>query len=572
MGFVDSGQRELGKQTNWGMLRYSILCMCLVVVAIAVVSGAAAGQTSAVSLQEDTTTISPQENENTVYAGGTGIVDNPWQIANWTDLDNVRTNLDANFTLINDLNRTTPGYSQYAAPDANDGSGFDPIGEQLFSPFTGTFDGGGHTIADLAINNSDGDTGLFGALGAGGVATDTRLENATISSDDFYVGGLVGYNDGGTIRNASVSGEVMGAYDVGLLTGRSSGLIEQSTTSGTVIAEKTGDDSGGDIGGLVGRNEAGGLIKSSSSRASIQTKGSSDAIGGLVGIHDGRESRIVNSSATQTATISGDSAVGGLVGFTTNSTVTTSYATADVQGNESVGGIIGSQNNGTVTKSYATGNVSGDYGIGGLIGGHEGGGVSASYATGSVSGIGNVGGLIGYTLTGYRAQITETYATGAVSGSQRTGGLLGRNYAGSRVTTDSYWNVETSGQQTTGGNATGLMTGSMTGDAAETFMPGFNFNTTWSTTATAYPKLITALETPPPISETPPTDPDNDGAYENVDGKLGFNILDVQTLFNNLGKPPVSTHTAQFKFSPFGGGVSVLDVQQLFNELPNPDN
>jgi hypothetical protein len=75
---------------------------------------------------------------------------------------------------------------------------------------------------------------------------------------------------------------------------------------------------------------------------------------------------------------------------------------------------------------------------------------------------------------------------------------------------------------------------------------------------------------PPPVTgEGLPTDPDSDGLYEDVRGSGSFNILDVQALFNNLEKPPVTENARYFYFNPRPNpqSPSVLDVQALFNEL-----
>lgn len=57
------------------------------------------------------------------------------------------------------------------------GSNFTPIGTKS-SPFTGTFDGDGHTISGLTVSG-DSYLGLFGYVGAGG-----KIENVTITNGD----------------------------------------------------------------------------------------------------------------------------------------------------------------------------------------------------------------------------------------------------------------------------------------------------------------------------------------------------------------------------------------------------
>ena len=64
----------------------------------------------------------------------------------------------------------------------------------------------------------------------------------------------------------------------------------------------------------------------------------------------------------------------------------------------------------------------------------------------------------------------------------------------------------------------------------------------------------------------PPTDPDDDGLYEDVNGDGEFNIVDVQALFANLDDSVVQNNPDKFDFNQ-DGGVDVVDVQKLYNEV-----
>jgi hypothetical protein len=78
---------------------------------------------------------------------------------------------------------------------------------------------------------------------------------------------------------------------------------------------------------------------------------------------------------------------------------------------------------------------------------------------------------------------------------------------------------------------------------------------------------------PPPIgnNENAPTDPDGDGFYEDLDGRGGFDIFDVQALFVNIDAPDIDGNPAAFNFDESANpqGVDIFDVQALFNELQN---
>ncbi len=277
------------------------------------------------------------------FSGGNGTVEDPYQIADWYRLDDVRNYLSSYFILINDLNSNSIGYTELASASAHEGKGWQPIAAN--STFVGSFDGQGYEICDLFINRPDESiVGLFGAVGEAGV-----------------------------IDNIGVNGNVTG-YD--------------------------------NTAGLVGKNE--GTVRNSYSTCNVIGNLN---VGGLVGKSDNSEGAVTNSYAS--GNVTGINNVGGLVGWNREGSMSTSYATGRVTGTDNVGGLVG-KNSDTTSNSYATGRVTGNDNIGGLVGRNDN--------TGSV---------------------TNSYSTGSVTGSLHFGGLIGRN-AGSE--SNSFWNIETSGQ------------------------------------------------------------------------------------------------------------------------------
>jgi filamentous hemagglutinin family protein len=334
---------------------------------------------------------------------------------------------------------------------------FAPVGKET-TPFSGNFDGLGHTISGLTINlPSEDNVALFGRTSAGSVIQNVGLVGGSVSGRS-YVGVLVGRNYDGTISNSYATGSVTGSSgQVGGLAGSNNGTISNSYATGSVTG------SGSDyVGGLVGDNN--GTVSNSYATGSVS---GSSYVGGLVGYND---SGITISNSYATGIVTGSSYVGGLVGRNYG-TVSNSYATGSVNGSNYVGGLVG-YNNGTISNSYATGSVSGSSYAGGLVG-YNDDTISNSYATGSVSGSTSVGGLVG-TNDG---TISNSYATGSVSGSTSVGGLVGYNYD---TVTNGYWNTTNNptlsgvGDGTSSG-ATGLTTQEM--QTASNFA-GFIFTTT----------------------------------------------------------------------------------------------
>ena len=363
------------------------------------------------------------------------------------------------------------------------GKGWEPIGRYVGfnnannNLFIAVLEGNDYTISNLMINRPEtNQVGLFGYISDQSKILNTGLLNIEVHGNG-NAGGLVGWNDEGTITNSYATGSVSGSgADVGGLVGRNSrGTITNSYATGSVTE---GDRR---VGGLVGGNFRG-TITNSYATGSVS---GDEYVGGLVGYTRGRRSSITNSYATGSATGSGNW-VGGLVGYN-DGAITNSYATGSVIGSGSeVGGLVGGAD-GWITDSYATGSVTGSGGdVGGLVGwgsgvtimnsyaigsvignGSDVGGlvgygqlvdITNSYATGSVTGSSNnVGGLIGF-INGSGSTIMNSYATGSVTGSgSEVGGLVGYNRNRRSSITNSYWDINTSGI-TGSDNGAGLTT------------------------------------------------------------------------------------------------------------------
>ncbi|MDO9413832.1 MAG: MBG domain-containing protein [Pseudolabrys sp.] len=194
-------------------------------------------------------------------------------------------------------------------------------------PFNGTFDGLGHTISGLTLNQpATADIGLFGSTGAAAV-----IQNV----------GLIG-------------GSVIGLSSAGGLVGSNAGTIINSYNTGTISG-------GSSLGGLMGSNI--GTVLASYATGAVN---GTSSLGGLMGSNTGTVSLSYASG-----NVTGTSSLGGLMGSSTTGPVSNSYATGNVSGTTSVGGLMGSST-GPVTNTYSTGAVSGTTSVGGLMGSSSG--------------------------------------------------------------------------------------------------------------------------------------------------------------------------------------------------------
>ena len=251
-------------------------------------------------------------------------------LKNIAKLVNEQWNLGINITLTSDI----------------DLSGIDwtPIGIDYNHQYTGTFDGGDHTITGLTVTTSDQYAGLFGNLS--GTVKDVTLKDVKIESDNGvgYAGGVAGWSFGGKIENCSVSGSVSGSG----MNGNAGGVVgSQYKGSITGCSSSATVNAGSTAGGVAGATNNGATLTACYATGSVS----------------------VENNATNAAYAGG--VVGNNGGF---STLQACYAWGSVTGSGSVyvGGVTGSNDLGTLTACYhAKGTVSGPDGTTGGVAGRN---------------------------------------------------------------------------------------------------------------------------------------------------------------------------------------------------------
>ena len=318
-----------------------------------------------------------------VYGGGNGTVDEPYLIYTAEHLSALGASVEdwnAHFRLIADID-----LGSHSADNFNIIGRYDED-----EPFTGTFDGNGHTIANFRYAGPETNVaGLFGY-----VTRDTaEIANLTLASPSVdggageSCGSLVGYLGRGTIRGCRAEGAVV--------------------------------TDGRNVGGLVGYNWAGTIAGCS-------------AAGRVAGAQN----------------------VGGLLGGNRSGTVSECCAAVAVSGQDDVGGLVGDTSGGAILRCYAAGTVSGSGAdIGGLVADNAGI-LRDCYSTATVEAgpyTVSVGGLVGENAGG--GTIDHCYAAGSVTagtGAREVGGLVGRN--GGAVS-HCFWDTQATGQVTSAGGA-----------------------------------------------------------------------------------------------------------------------
>ena len=221
---------------------------------------------------------------------------------------------DINITLDTDIDLT--------------GKNWTPIGTDYDTAYTGTFDGGGHTITGLTVTTNDQYAGLFGYLGKFGkfcTVKNVVMEGIQITCNHRLgsAGGVAGYSRAVTIENCSVSGSVSGTMRAGgVVGGLNGGSITGCSSSATVKGTLN-------VGGVAGETNSGATMAACYATGNVTIE--IDPINNTLG--------------------------GGLVGFNARGSVLACYATGNVTstgsstGNVYIGGFLGG-NYTTVTACY----------------------------------------------------------------------------------------------------------------------------------------------------------------------------------------------------------------------------
>jgi len=178
----------------------------------------------------------------------------------------------ATYTLINDITNTT-------------GESMNPIGTTT-SPFTGTFNGNGHTIDGIKVSG-DSNVGLFGVTN-GATISNVKIESGTISGSTNNIGGIVGYANNTTITSSYNKATITGASQVGGLVGL---LTNSNIFECANLANVSGASFVGGLAGSVIANSTESQIMYSFNAGNVS---GTSVVGGLVGSAVGTSETLIS--------------------------------------------------------------------------------------------------------------------------------------------------------------------------------------------------------------------------------------------------------------------------------------
>ena len=147
-------------------------------------------------------TAKAEKDENILFSGGTGTAEDPYRISCASDI------LELSYNVEYEKNNYSGTYflvtNDFSMKDATNfrpiGNNFGREGADAIRPFSGVFDGDGHTISDISMNWD-----VYGFAGLFGIISNATVKNLTINNSSFYAGyGVAAI--AGTALNSTISG------------------------------------------------------------------------------------------------------------------------------------------------------------------------------------------------------------------------------------------------------------------------------------------------------------------------------------------------------------------------------
>lgn len=412
----------------------------------------AAGETITVTVAENEVAVQAADT-NAEEPAGSGTTADPYQIGNADQLMWFAAKVNGS---------TKKSTSNLCAKLTSDidltGKEWTPIGQATntysdYVAYGGTFDGGGHMVSGLAINNAKTYQALFGYV-KGGTIRDLTVKGSvkTSTTSSSYAAGIVSYGNPVTVKNcinevdvtASAKGYAAGvcAYVI------NGSKLESCTNKGMVSGY------GDYVGGVAGT-----------------VTGSTTTITGCF-----NHGVVINTGKPGSMNYCTGGIAGGIsTGVTVERCGNMGNITSTLK---RTGGIAGSAG-GTINACFNTGTITGIYGVGGIAGdsGTSDAKVTGCYNTGDVKGVSpsasfkdtnakGIGGIIGGVGgTSYKASVSGCYNMGTVSNASTltditVGGIVGcsaaKTYSGTAtenlMTVTNCWYLDTTAAQGDGYN------------------------------------------------------------------------------------------------------------------------
>lgn len=488
-----------------------------------------------------------------VFASPTEIIPDGF-IGVYNAIDLTRMLPDDNYILLDDIDMT--------------GVSFTPIGTSA-APFTGIFDGNGHTIEGLSISSNAPYSAMF-AYADNAEIKDLKLENASIiinaSSKTVYAAPICASASNGTvISGCSVSAvaDITASADVyaaGICAYSNGAHIKSSVADVDISVTTTKNISS--IGGIAGYLFADSSVTDCENYGSLSGISADESyIGGIIGI----SKRDLNNTSKAKPAVS-DSFNFADISVSTKKNITVSCAgiaakgenltvsgcknTGDITASCPVGaiaaGISGYQSRNNINECANLGNVSAtstgaDAYAGGIVGEANVATISSSYNNGSVFASGkqstNAGGIFGHGTQFNKIEYCYNSGVNLSEAGSNIGTLIGSASYNDTCTT--LYTLESTSHPAIGNrideNAVTLLSSTQMKNA-ESF-EGFDFVNVWympTDSETGYPELVIFKPAEPVIILY--GDVDNNGTVDSNDSVVLARYLAKWTGYDEINE------------------------------------
>ena len=270
--------------------------------------------------------------------------------------------------------------------------------------FRGSFDGQGHKISNLFINQTEETdnsvSGLFGVIANASISNIT-LENGNVTDNGDTAGGIIGatMDEAGGVssitnchNNATVHGAQAAAGIIARIYGEGSATISGCSNAGAISGEKK-------VGGIAAINNATAntIIEDCTNIGTISD--GNDGNGGILGY---ASNNITIKNVENSGTVDGKRFTGGIVGYTSNTKEESKYYLMSIaensgiiRGTQDTGGIIGYGTNFVINNVENSGVVTSDSSAGGIAGSMNSITMNGAINTAAVHGEKYAGGIAG---------------------------------------------------------------------------------------------------------------------------------------------------------------------------------
>ena len=303
------------------------------------------------------------------FSGGTGTKEDPYLISKVDDLKQLATDVNSTVgdTYSNKFFRMTGDIDLENEP-------WTPIGGNSTNAtttrerFAGTFDGGGHEIKGLNVSDEKSFAGLFGIISSSGTVMNLTV-SGSVSGGTYYSGGIVAYNNLGTIANCVNKCNVAPTNrsgHIGGIAGYNSGTISNCRNEGTING--TNHNAGGIAGWSITNSERLAVIENSWNEGEVSIKATSinNFVGGIVGDLQGGSlnfngspnivKNCYNVADISNTGTSEDNSIGGIAGVSRWGLIENCYNIGGLSnnGDGTVGGIAGELKKGEATPEVTS--------------------------------------------------------------------------------------------------------------------------------------------------------------------------------------------------------------------------